>query len=260
MCLCPEHYVEALFRDGAPLRTGMRRLFGVSREQAPTPSAPSSAGQPGGPPTLQQASAKIDAQVQNLEAQIAKLDDEIKTHIAKNKPEAKQRALQCMKKKKMCEQQRDQLIGTQFNVDQMAFAQEQAEITAIAVEAMKVGQAQLKAQQQRIGIAEVEKLNDDIQELQDEMREVNEVLARTSGLGINGADEEELDAEYRQLQEEMAAAALLPEMPAASPAAETPAAQPAAASTAAASTAAPAQAPAPAQAQPSPLVGEVVAP
>lgn len=47
------------------------------------------------------------------------------------------RAAQAMKRKKMYEQQRDQLIGTQFNIENLAFQQEQAEITCTAVEAMK---------------------------------------------------------------------------------------------------------------------------
>eukprot|EP00453_Perkinsus_chesapeaki_P002684 CAMPEP_0185924500 /NCGR_PEP_ID=MMETSP0924C-20121207/12515_1 /TAXON_ID=321610 /ORGANISM="Perkinsus chesapeaki, Strain ATCC PRA-65" /LENGTH=53 /DNA_ID=CAMNT_0028659649 /DNA_START=3 /DNA_END=161 /DNA_ORIENTATION=+ len=38
---------------------------------------------------------------------------------------AKQRALAVLKRKKMYEAQRDQLMNTQFNVDQAAFTQEQ---------------------------------------------------------------------------------------------------------------------------------------
>ena len=43
----------------------------------------------------------------------------------------------------MYEQQRDQILGTQFNVDSLAGAQEQAEINVMTVEAMKAGHQDL---------------------------------------------------------------------------------------------------------------------
>merc|ERR1719188_1550518 len=134
----------------------MNRLFGRAKAEPEKGPAPS----------LQDASAKIDAQIQNLEEKIVKAEQEAREHVAKGatNPTAKARALQAMKKKKMYEQQRDQLLGTQFNVENLAFQQEQAEVTLTAVEAMKAGQDQLKAQQQKINIGQVDKLTDDLAE------------------------------------------------------------------------------------------------
>lgn len=178
----------------------MRRLFGLSKEEPPAQKEA---------PSLQEASSRIDEQVSNLEAKIKKTDDEIKTFVAQgsSNPTAKSKALQAMKKKKMYEQQRDQLLSTQFNVENLAFQQEQAEITAMAVQAMQTGHTQLKDQTKQMDIAAVDKLTDDMADLQDEMKAINEALAQGS-MVPDGATDDELANEFAKLEEEMAATAL----------------------------------------------------
>mmetsp|Transcript_52552 Transcript_52552/g.125521 ORF Transcript_52552/g.125521 Transcript_52552/m.125521 type:complete len:214 (-) Transcript_52552:123-764(-) len=195
----------------------MRRLFGgAPKEAAPAPS-------------LQEASSKIDLQVQSLEEKIAKCEEEIRQYATKNTPSAKTRAVQVMKRKKQYESQRDQLLGTQFNVESLAFAQEQADVTLSAVEAMKAGQQQLKHKTDAIGAKDVDKLMDDMAELNDQMKEINEVLAQSTGMGME--DDGELEEEFAALQAQMVQEAMLPD------AKKSPAvAAPAEASTAAAST------------------------
>lgn len=175
----------------------MRRLFGVSKEESHTPK---------GKPSLDDASAKIDAQVQSLEEKIIKADNEIKQLVAKGSTNAtaKQQALQVMKRKKMYEQQRDQLIGTQFNVDSLKIQQEQAEITALAVEAMQAGQATLKQQHEKININQVDEITDSMAELSDEMKAINEALAQNTSTEYD----DDITEEYAKMEEEMAAMAL----------------------------------------------------
>eukprot|EP00913_Durusdinium_trenchii_P014132 g13264.t1 len=124
-------------------------------------------------PSLSEASTRIDEQASN--------------------PTAKAKALQAMKKKKMYEQQRDQLLATQFNVENLAFQQEQAEITAMAVNAMAAGHKTLKDQTEQVDIGAVDKLMDDMADLQDEMKAMNEALAQ--GTMVDGAADDELAAE-----------------------------------------------------------------
>merc|ERR1719188_339262 len=168
----------------------MNRLFGRAKAEPEKGPAPS----------LQDASAKIDAQIQNLEEKIVKAEQEAREHVAKGatNPTAKARALQAMKKKKMYEQQRDQLLGTQFNVENLAFQQEQAEVTMTAVEAMKAGQEQLKAATSKIDASTVDKLTDDMADLQDEMKEIQSALG-ASTMGIDGADDAELEEEMAMM-------------------------------------------------------------
>ncbi|CAE7691698.1 chmp5 [Symbiodinium pilosum] len=179
----------------------MRRLFGFSKEE---PAAAEKEA-----PSLQEASSRIDEQVSNLEAKILKTDEEIKSLVAQgsSNPTAKSKALQAMKKKKMYQQQRDQLLSTQFNVENLAFQQEQAEITAMAVQAMQTGHTQLKDQTKAMDIGAVDKLTDDMAELQDEMKAINEALAQGS-MVPDGATDDELANEFAKLEEEMAAMAL----------------------------------------------------
>merc|ERR1719235_1755552 len=86
-------------------------------------------------------------------------------------------AMQVMKRKKMYEQQRMQLMGTQFNVDSLAFAQEQVEVTAMSVEAMKAGHEQLKESYAQMNIADIEKLMDDMADFADESKEIQEAIS-----------------------------------------------------------------------------------
>lgn len=173
----------------------MRRLFGTAKEEAPKAPAP----------TLSDTTSRIDSRVQALDEKISKCDEDLRRYMAPGRagPANKQLALQTMKRKKMYEQQRDQIMGTQFNVESLAFAQEQAEITAMSVEAMKAGHADLKQRYAAMGGAgDVERLMDDLADLQGDMSEINEALA-TSYSVPEGFDEADCDAEFAALEEEM---------------------------------------------------------
>mmetsp|Transcript_11784 Transcript_11784/g.21460 ORF Transcript_11784/g.21460 Transcript_11784/m.21460 type:complete len:223 (+) Transcript_11784:96-764(+) len=202
-----------------------RRLFGADKE-------------PAGPaPTLQEASSKIDLQVQSLEEKIAKCEAEVREYAQKGTAGAKARAMQVMKRKQMYETQRNTLLGQQANVENMVFSQEQAEVTLTAVQAMQAAQKDLQKKTDAIGVAGVDKLMDDMAETKDQLAEINGILAQGTGVG---EDDAEFEAEFAALQEQMAQEALLPGK---TPAISTPTAAPAAAETepgqAAASTAGP---------------------
>ncbi|CAL1167626.1 unnamed protein product [Cladocopium goreaui] len=103
-------------------------------------------------PSLQDTSTRIDTRVTELDKKIAKCDEDLRRYAGASKSgQQKQLALQCLKRKKMYEQQRDQILGTQFNVDSLAGAQEQAEINVMTVEAMKGGYQELKERYTQIG-------------------------------------------------------------------------------------------------------------
>mmetsp|Transcript_19820 Transcript_19820/g.55746 ORF Transcript_19820/g.55746 Transcript_19820/m.55746 type:complete len:217 (-) Transcript_19820:71-721(-) len=185
----------------------MRRLFGTPKEQ------PAAAGKPG-QNGLEDASQKIEARVQTIEDKIIKMDAEIRQLVAKgsNNPTTKQQALQAMKRKKMYEQQRDQLLATQFNVETMAFQQEQAEVSVMAAEAMKKATEQLKLQTKQLSVEKVEQLTDDMEELNAEMQDIQTALARSNNTEVDDDAEKELEALYAgqaQREEEDAIAMLM---------------------------------------------------
>merc|ERR1719203_642244 len=115
--------------------------------------------------------------------------------------------MQELKRKKMFEQQRDQLINQQFNVENLAMQQEQADITLTAVQAMQAGKEKLKAT--GVTAESVEQLTDELQEQKQQMDEVNEALAAMNmGIGA-GIEDDDLEAEYARMQEEAAAEKLM---------------------------------------------------
>eukprot|EP00931_Biecheleriopsis_adriatica_P117573 TRINITY_DN93073_c0_g1_i1.p1 TRINITY_DN93073_c0_g1~~TRINITY_DN93073_c0_g1_i1.p1 ORF type:complete len:220 (+),score=62.91 TRINITY_DN93073_c0_g1_i1:24-662(+) len=198
----------------------MKRLFG----------APKAVPKAGPAPSLSETSAKIDSRVQDLEAKIAKCDEDLRRHMAaagRGSASTKQLALQVLKRKKMYEQQRDQILGTQFNVENLAMAQEQAEMSVAVVEGMKAGYQDLKNRYQQIGGSmDIERLMDQMADLNDEIGDINEALA-TSFAVPDGFDEASFEAELGALEEEMAmeklAGASKPSyLPEAAPAAQMP--------------------------------------
>lgn len=181
------------------MRTAMKRLFGAPKQAPVTGPAPS----------LQDTSTRIDTRVTELDKKIAKCDEDLRRYAGASKSgQQKQLALQCLKRKKMYEQQRDQILGTQFNVDSLAGAQEQAEINVMTVEAMKGGYQELKERYTQIGgVMDIERLMDDMADLNDDIADINEAISASYAVP-DGFDEASFEAEFSALEEEMKMEAL----------------------------------------------------
>ena len=86
-------------------------------------------------------------------AKILQLDRELKgyrdklqtTKNAAAKKNLQKRAMDVLKRKRMYENQRDQLAGQQFNIDQVAFGIDSAKATVSTVAAMKAANVELKS-------------------------------------------------------------------------------------------------------------------
>uniref|UniRef100_A0A7S4S2V0 Uncharacterized protein n=1 Tax=Alexandrium monilatum TaxID=311494 RepID=A0A7S4S2V0_9DINO len=160
-------------------------------------------------PDLHVAVRRVDSQIMSLEQRIAEAEQEMRHLVAQGpgNAAAKQRALQAVKRKKMYEQQRDQLLGTQFNLETLAFQHDQAEITLATVNAMKNGHEQLKQQTEGLDAGRVDELRADMEDLAEDMKAINEVLSASAGVD-GGEEEDALAAEYAKVEEELAAEAL----------------------------------------------------
>mmetsp|Transcript_28476 Transcript_28476/g.45770 ORF Transcript_28476/g.45770 Transcript_28476/m.45770 type:complete len:222 (-) Transcript_28476:74-739(-) len=173
----------------------MKRLFGTAKAKPEPKEAVK----------LSDCSSKIDSRVQDLEKKIDQCNADLKRYMGTGPSKAsnKSMALQVMKRKKMYEQQRDQIMGTQFNIDQLAFAQEQAEVTVMAVEAMKQGHQDLKAQYANgnLDVGEIENLMDELADFADESKEIQEAMS-TAFAVPDGFDEADCEAEFAALEEE----------------------------------------------------------
>eukprot|EP00418_Pyrodinium_bahamense_P079873 CAMPEP_0179058682 /NCGR_PEP_ID=MMETSP0796-20121207/24973_1 /TAXON_ID=73915 /ORGANISM="Pyrodinium bahamense, Strain pbaha01" /LENGTH=203 /DNA_ID=CAMNT_0020755435 /DNA_START=119 /DNA_END=726 /DNA_ORIENTATION=- len=157
------------------------------------------------PPDLHVAVSKVDRQVMSLENRIAEAEEEIRQLVAlgRGNAAAKLRAVQAVKRKKMYEQQRDQLLGTQFNLETLTFQHDQAEITLTAVNAMKQGHMELKQRTADLDAGKVDELRADMEDLAEDMKAINEVLSGNADL--HGEEEDALAAEYAKMEEELEA-------------------------------------------------------
>ena len=176
----------------------MRRIFGVSKKPA-EPAPP--------PPSLTQASETIDKRVALIDEKIRQCDEELKKYKSQmtgpNAAAIKNRAMTVLKRKKMYEAQRDQMLSTQFNVDQANFATENLKITAITVDAMKAGAAAMKTEYAKMNIDSIEATMEEMEDLMYDQQEMNEILGRNYAVP-DGFDESALESEFAMLEDEVA--------------------------------------------------------
>lgn len=179
----------------------MNRVFGKKKASGPKPPTP----------TLMEASAGVGGQLGVMDGKIGMLEKELKGYKDKLKttrsPAAKKllqkKAMDVLKRKRMYEQQRDNLMGQQFNIDQANFNVESAKTSVATVSAMKAANSELKAQvRQNINIDEIEDLQDDMAELMEDFTDINESLGRNFATP-DDIDESELEAELDMLDDEL---------------------------------------------------------
>jgi charged multivesicular body protein 5 len=178
----------------------MKRIFGTRKEK---PKAP----------TLDEATGRLDKRGDVMDAKIAKLEEQLRTHreqIRKCRPgpaqeAAKRRALQVLKQKRMYENQRGQLMNQQFNVEQTSFALQSMQDSVQTVQAMKVAGKELKAafKQPELNINDIENLQDQMADMMDMHQEIQDVLGQNFGVP-DDIDEEELMGELDALEDELA--------------------------------------------------------
>lgn len=176
----------------------MRRVFGKKKEQGPAPSLDETSSKMGG--RIDQINQKIDG----LEKELRVYKDKIKKSKS---PAAKKglqkRAMDVLKRKKMYEAQRDQMMGQQFNIDQTAFNMEAAKANVDTVAAMKAANKDLKQTLKHdLHVDDVEDLADDMAELFEDFNEINEALAANYATP-DDLDEADLDAELEMLGDEL---------------------------------------------------------
>jgi len=178
----------------------MHRLFGKQRAAGPPP------------PSLGDCAGNINQRIGALDVKIKQLEDELRKHkeaLKKAKgPTAeniKRRAMEVLKRKRMYEQQRDQMAGQAFNVESTAFALESIKDTQTTVAAMKLGAKQLKAENKKLNINEIENMQDDMTDLMEDMNEITDVLGRSYNTP-EGLEDADLEAELACLGDELESA------------------------------------------------------
>jgi len=177
----------------------MKRIFGTKTEKTPAP-------------TLEDASSSLSNRGDALDEKIKKLDAQLAEHkkvIAKTRgaaqQAAKRRAMNVLKQKRMYEGQREQLYQQQFNLENASFTTQAMKDSVTQVQAMQAANKELKKafKAKELDINAIEKLQDEMADMQDLSNEINETLGQCYGVP-DEIDEDELMGELALLEDELA--------------------------------------------------------
>ena len=163
------------------------------------------------PPTLRDTrsapshAAAVSQTISMLEKREALLHKKMAAELSKakefNRLKNKRAALQCLKKKKLYEQQVENLQNSQLKLEEQVITLEGSKTTAETFTALKSGAGAMKQLQRDTNIDDVDKVMDDINEQSEKMRQVQEALGQPVGYSAD-LDEDELDAELAELEAE----------------------------------------------------------
>ncbi|XP_062091724.1 vacuolar protein sorting-associated protein 60.1-like [Humulus lupulus] len=175
----------------------MRRVFGVKKDKEP-------------PPSIQDASDRINKRGETVEEKIKRLDVELskyKEQIKKTRPgpaqeAVKARAMRVLKQKRMYEGQRDMMFNQTFNLDQVAFAAEGIKDAQQTMSALKSANKELKGMMKTVKIQDIDNLQDEMMDLMDVSSELQESLGRSYNVP-DDIDEDELLGELDALEADM---------------------------------------------------------
>ncbi|URD97950.1 Vacuolar protein sorting-associated protein 32 [Musa troglodytarum] len=111
----------------------------------------------------------------------------------------KRAAIQCLKRKRLYEQQVEQLGNFQLRLHDQIIMLEGAKATTETVDALRTGAAAMKAMQKATNIDDVDKTMDEINEQTERMQQIQEALSAPIGAAAD-FDEDELEAELEELE------------------------------------------------------------
>eukprot|EP01063_Lacrimia_lanifica_P038029 TRINITY_DN797_c0_g2_i1.p1 TRINITY_DN797_c0_g2~~TRINITY_DN797_c0_g2_i1.p1 ORF type:complete len:233 (+),score=143.65 TRINITY_DN797_c0_g2_i1:45-743(+) len=158
------------------------------------------------PPSEPHVSAeeRMSRQIQNLEKREqvleVKMKDELKKAAEWNAKKNKSRALQCLKKKKMYEQEIEKIQAQCMNLMTLQMAQEnsarQNDILAVQQEQVK------KLKQTQMSAEQVENLKEDLEDAMANQQEIDQLLAEPLAGGTDMLDEDDLLAELEDFEKE----------------------------------------------------------
>lgn len=175
----------------------MRRVFGAKKQTEP-------------PPSIQDASDRINKRGDTVEEKIKKLDVELasyKEQLKKTRPgpaqeAVKARAMRVLKQKRMYEGQRDMLFNQTYNLDQVSFAAEGIKDAQQTMSALKSANKDLKGMMKTVKIQDIDNLQDEMMDLMDVSNEIQESLGRSYSVP-DDIDEDELLGELDALEADM---------------------------------------------------------
>lgn len=177
------------------------------------------------PKSLDEVGTTMDARIDTLDARIAKLDTELRKHRdaikamgARGGPaleQAKKRAMNVLKQKKVLEGQRDKITANVMRIDETRYTTSALEDQVEMVQALKIAANTMKKQMKKtkeLDPDHVEDIMEDLQDAQERLDDLNEAMGAYD-VPVD-VDDTELMYEMDLLGEEVAKEALADETPA----------------------------------------------
>ena len=189
----------------------MRRVFG-GRSKAP-------------PKSLDEVGTTLEQRIDTLDARIAKLDAELRKHREAIKAlggrggpaleQAKKRAMNVLKQKRLLEGQRDKISENVMRIDETRYTSSALDDQVEMVQALKVAAKTMKTQMKKtkeLNPDHVEDIMDDLQDARDQLDDIQESMGAFD-VPVD-IDDAELMYEMDMLGEEVASEAIGDEVPA----------------------------------------------
>jgi len=165
------------------------RIFGKPKEQANSNALA----------TLDKLNETLDMLEKKEKVLEKKANAELERAKEFSKAKNKRAAIQSLKRKKLYEQQIEQLGNFQLRIHDQMIMLEAAKATTETVDALRTGAATMKAMQKATNIDDVDKTMDEINEQTENMKQIQDALSAPLG-AFADFDEDELEAELEELE------------------------------------------------------------
>ncbi|XP_042383671.1 vacuolar protein sorting-associated protein 32 homolog 2-like isoform X1 [Zingiber officinale] len=162
------------------------RVFGRNKEQ------------PNALATLDKLNETLEMLEKKEKVLLKKMATEVEKAKEFTKAKNKRAAIQCLKRKRLYEQQVEQLGNFQLRIHDQMIMLEGAKATTETVDALRAGAAVMKAMQKATNIDDVDATMDEINEQTENMKQIQEALSIPIGADF---DEDELLAELDELDD-----------------------------------------------------------
>nr|XP_009418535.2 PREDICTED: vacuolar protein sorting-associated protein 32 homolog 2-like [Musa acuminata subsp. malaccensis] len=162
-------------------------LFGKRKEQPNTLA------------TLEELNEKLKMLEKREQFLLKKMAAEVEKAKEFTRENNKRAAIQCLRRKKLHEQEVERLGNYQLRIHDQIILLEGAKSTTETVDALRTGAAAMKAMLKDTNIDDVDKTLDEINEQTQEMKQIQEALSAPIGAAAD-FDEDELEAELEELE------------------------------------------------------------
>ncbi|PWA98177.1 vacuolar protein sorting-associated protein 32 [Artemisia annua] len=163
----------------------LQRIFGKPKQQVNTVA------------TLEKLYETLDMLEKKEKVLLKKAAAEVEKARELTKAKNKRGAIQCLKKKRLYEQQIEQLGNFQLRIHDQMIMLENAKATTETVDALRTGADAMKAFNKSTNINDVDKTMDELNEQNEIMKQIHDTFATSTFVDF---DEDELEAELDELE------------------------------------------------------------